>query len=135
LLRAELRQAFFASLLFAVPVFLIAKAPMVSAAAAAFLRRHFFFGFPLDEALKWTLTTPVQFVIGWRFHKGAYAAVRRGGANMDVLVSLGTSASYGYSVLSILHHHFTAHHATGARHCLSAALFLASLQARKHALL
>ena len=69
-----------------------------------------FLGFPLGELLKWGLTTPVQFVIGWRFHRGAYKALRRGAANMDVLVSLGTNASYFYSVISILHHHFTRHH-------------------------
>ena len=33
---------------------------------------------------------------------------------MDVLVSLGTNASYLYSVISILHHHFQDHHMTGA---------------------
>ena len=32
---------------------------------------------------------------------------------MDVLVSLGTNASYAYSVISIMHHHFNAHHMTG----------------------
>ena len=34
-------------------------------------------------------------------------------ANMDVLVSLGTNASYIYSIISILHHHFMHHHETG----------------------
>ena len=44
-----------------------------------------------------------QFYIGWRFHVGAWKAIKRGGANMDVLVSLGTNASYIYSVsLSII---------------------------------
>lgn len=171
-------------------------------------------GFPCNQLVKWVLTTPVQFVIGWRFHKvrlwagiiayryldsafscgscsqglvaspqalllacgcrqqccvlcalpcaaalhtevaqhmaacrrlgwppaaagdlalrpqhqeqwrqeqcpflawllfwpqGAWKALKRGGANMDVLVSLGTNASYFYSVISILHHHFSHH--------------------------
>ena len=35
-------------------------------------------GFPLDQLLKWGLTTPVQFWIGWRFHRGAYKALRSG---------------------------------------------------------
>ncbi len=35
-------------------------------------------------------------------------------ANMDVLVSLGTNASYAYSIISILHHHLRSHHVTGA---------------------
>lgn len=70
------------------------------------MMRVMVFGFPLDELMKWALTTPVQFWIGRRFHVGAWKSLKRGAANMDVLVSLGTNASYFYSVLSILHHHF-----------------------------
>ncbi|GAB2720258.1 heavy metal translocating P-type ATPase [Paenibacillus thermoaerophilus] len=51
-----------------------------------------------DPWFQWVLATPVQFVIGWPFYAGAYKAVRSGGANMDVLVVLGTTAAYGYSV-------------------------------------
>ena len=72
-----------------------------------------FDGFPIQEIFKWTLATPVQFVIGWRFYVGAYKALKNKSANMDVLVALGTSASYFYSVISILHHHFAGHHASG----------------------
>ena len=141
-------------------------------------------GFPLDQVVKCLLATPVQFVLGWRFHRGAYRALRSGRcapalgvshrfkrsgvseetwcwsampatcclsvqcsavrvpgvagcraaprrharsrvrrtrmcaelapntrlpfpcrANMDVLVSMGTNASYLYSLISMLHHH------------------------------
>ncbi|WP_448969488.1 heavy metal translocating P-type ATPase [Macrococcus capreoli] len=41
---------------------------------------------------------PVQFIIGWQFYVGAYKNLRSGGANMDVLVALGTSAAFFYSV-------------------------------------
>ncbi|MHA0857480.1 heavy metal translocating P-type ATPase [Paenibacillus sp. CMAA1364] len=44
------------------------------------------------------LATPVQFIIGAPFYKGAYKALRNGSANMDVLVVLGTSAAYFYSL-------------------------------------
>lgn len=44
------------------------------------------------------LSTPVQFVIGRSFYIGAYKALRNGSANMDVLVALGTSAAYFYSL-------------------------------------
>ncbi|MNB76112.1 Copper-exporting P-type ATPase A [compost metagenome] len=44
------------------------------------------------------LATPVQFIIGWQFYVGAYKALRNGSANMDVLVALGTSAAYFYSL-------------------------------------
>jgi Cu+-exporting ATPase len=45
-----------------------------------------------------TLATPVQFIIGWQFYVGAFKALRSGSANMDVLVALGTSAAYFYSL-------------------------------------
>ena len=110
---ADLKESLLASLCFGIPVFVLAKAPMLSSSVASFLHTQFL-GFPLDEILKWALSTPAIFVVGARFHFGAIAAVRRGAANMDVLVSLGTLASYAYSVISILHHHFQLHHVSGA---------------------
>lgn len=44
------------------------------------------------------LATPVQFIIGKQFYVGAYKALKNKSANMDVLVVLGTSAAYFYSV-------------------------------------
>jgi Cu+-exporting ATPase len=44
------------------------------------------------------LATPVQFIVGWQFYRGAYKALRNKSANMDVLVAMGTSAAYFYSV-------------------------------------
>lgn len=44
------------------------------------------------------LATPVQFLIGFPFYQSAYRALRNGSANMDVLVVIGTSAAYGYSI-------------------------------------
>ncbi len=51
----------------------------------------------LPRWLQMALATPVQFWIGWRFYDGAYKALRGGGANMDVLVALGTSMAWGFS--------------------------------------
>ncbi len=55
------------------------------------------------------LATPVQFIIGKQFYVGAYKALRNGSANMDVLVVMGTSAAYFYSVyqaiVSVGEHH------------------------------
>ena len=48
--------------------------------------------------LQFALATPVQFWCGMRFYTGAWKSLRGGGANMDVLVALGTSAAYGFSV-------------------------------------
>ncbi|MEP7207622.1 MAG: heavy metal translocating P-type ATPase [Casimicrobiaceae bacterium] len=43
------------------------------------------------------LATPVQFYVGRRFYIGAWHALRGGGANMDVLVSLGTTMAWVFS--------------------------------------
>ncbi len=48
------------------------------------------------------LATPVQFIIGYRFYKGAYHSLKGGGANMDVLIAMGTSAAYFYSVYTTI---------------------------------
>lgn len=48
------------------------------------------------------LATPVQFIAGWQFYRGAYLALKNGGANMDVLVALGTSAAYFFSIANVL---------------------------------
>ncbi|ERN15033.1 hypothetical protein AMTRI_Chr02g214090 [Amborella trichopoda] len=58
--------------------------------------------FRISDWLKWALVTPVQFIIGKRFYLAAYRALRNRSTNMDVLVALGTSASYFYSVYALL---------------------------------
>ncbi len=54
---------------------------------------------PLAQLL---IATPVQFWIGSRFYTGAYHALRGGGANMDVLIALGTSVAYFYSAAVVM---------------------------------
>lgn len=61
------------------------------------------FGLPMPNILMnpWfqlLLATPVQFYIGGQFYIGAFKALKNRSANMDVLVSLGTSAAYFYSL-------------------------------------
>lgn len=56
----------------------------------------------LPRGLQLALATPVQFWIGARFYRGAWAAVRSGGANMDVLVVLGTSMAWLFSTIVTL---------------------------------
>ena len=53
----------------------------------------------LSRWLQLALATPVQFWIGWRFYDGAYKSLQGGGANMDVLVALGTSMAWGFSAV------------------------------------
>ena len=47
---------------------------------------------------QFVLATPVQFVLGARFYRAAWKAVKAGAGNMDLLVALGTSAGYGLSL-------------------------------------
>ncbi len=44
------------------------------------------------------LALPVQFYVGWQYYVGAYKSIRNGSANMDVLVALGSSAAFFYSL-------------------------------------
>ncbi|NTW42960.1 MAG: copper-translocating P-type ATPase, partial [Anaerolineaceae bacterium] len=51
--------------------------------------------------IKWVMlfmALPVQFYVGWQYYVGAYKSLRNGSANMDVLVALGTSAAFLYSL-------------------------------------
>ena len=52
--------------------------------------------------LFWALATPVQFYTGYDFYKGAYKSLRNLTANMDVLVALGSSVAYFYSLAIVL---------------------------------
>ncbi|MCF7741157.1 MAG: heavy metal translocating P-type ATPase [Candidatus Marinimicrobia bacterium] len=44
------------------------------------------------------LATPVQFIIGWRFYKSSFQSLKVKSAGMDLLVAMGTSAAYFFSV-------------------------------------
>ena len=52
--------------------------------------------------LQLALATPVQFVSGARFYRGAWHALRGGAANMDVLIALGTTIAWAYSAVVTL---------------------------------
>ena len=62
-----------------------------------------------DPWVQLILATPVQFIFGARFYKGAYMALKNKSANMDVLVALGTTVAYLSSfVFGILLGHMSA---------------------------
>jgi len=44
------------------------------------------------------LAAPVQFWAGWQFYRGLWVSLRRGAADMNTLIAVGTSAAFGYSV-------------------------------------
>src|SRR5487761_1389135 len=60
------------------------------------------FGMMLPAWLQLTLATPVQFILGARFYVGAWKALRAKTGNMDLLVALGTSTAYFYSLYLML---------------------------------
>ncbi|MDP1420567.1 heavy metal translocating P-type ATPase [Peribacillus simplex] len=68
--------------------------------------------FLMNPWVQMAFATPVQFLIGKQFYVGAYKALKNKSANMDVLVAMGTSAAYFYSVyqaiISMGSHHNTA---------------------------
>ena len=51
----------------------------------------------INNYLLFLLATPVQFVVGWRFYRGAYDSLKNRMGNMDLLIAVGTSAAWAYS--------------------------------------
>jgi Cu+-exporting ATPase len=52
--------------------------------------------------LMWAVATPVQFYVGGQYYIGAYKSLRNRSANMDVLIAMGSSVAYFYSILVTL---------------------------------
>jgi len=57
---------------------------------------------PWVNWVMFVLATPVQFYVGWQYYVGGYKAIRNGSANMDVLIAMGPSAAYFYSIPVLL---------------------------------
>ncbi|KAK3432528.1 hypothetical protein EUGRSUZ_D00027 [Eucalyptus grandis] len=95
-------RLFTSSLFLSIPVFIIrVVCPQIPMVYSLLLWRCG--PFLMGDWLKWALVSVVQFVIGRRFYVAAWRALRNGSTNMDVLVVLGTSASYFYSVGALLY--------------------------------
>ncbi|KFM25042.1 putative copper-transporting ATPase HMA5 [Auxenochlorella protothecoides] len=94
------KHKFLASLIFALPLFLFDMVLMYIPGPKQVLESSVN-GFSLGSIISFALAFPVQFVVGWTFHIRALRALRRGRANMDVLVSVGTNAAFAYSMLSV----------------------------------
>ncbi|HLV15908.1 MAG TPA: copper ion binding protein, partial [Pseudomonas sp.] len=73
---------------------LLLAAPLVIPMFGDLFGRHWM----LPAWAQFLLATPVQFLLGARFYRAAWKAVRAGAGNMDLLVALGTSAGYGLSL-------------------------------------
>jgi Cu+-exporting ATPase len=57
---------------------------------------------PWANWMMFALATPVQFYVGWQYYVGAFKSLRNRSANMDVLIAMGSSAAYFYSILILL---------------------------------
>jgi Cu+-exporting ATPase len=69
--------------------------PLVAQMTAMAVGQH---GWILPVWVQFALAAPVQFWAGARFYLGSWKALRGGAANMDVLIALGTSAAFAFSV-------------------------------------
>ncbi|KAJ2334876.1 Cu(2+)-transporting P-type ATPase, partial [Coemansia sp. RSA 2673] len=96
------RHRFWMSLWFSIPVILLAKAAPHIKPLAPIVMWQVLPGLPLGALCQLLLTTPLQFVIGACFYRNAFKALRHGNANMDVLVTTGTSLSYFFSLFMLL---------------------------------
>ncbi|CAI5973956.1 unnamed protein product [Closterium sp. NIES-65] len=98
----KLWRQFVWSLVFTVPVFLLAMVLNHIPPFDAWLMTPVINSLPIGMLLRGLLTAPVQFVVGWRFYTGAFYALRRRAANMDVLVAMGTNAAFFYSSFALI---------------------------------
>jgi Cu+-exporting ATPase len=95
------RRAFLTGLLFTLPLILLSDIlPMTDVMKSnSPLYKQFVPGLSPNSVLLLILSTPVQWVIGWRFHKKALHSIVTRSLGMDFLVSTGTSCAYVYSLI------------------------------------
>lgn len=60
--------------------------------------------FFMNSFFQLTLASVVQFYCGWQFYKGAYDSLKDFSANMDVLVAMGTTSAYIFSIYNLSNH-------------------------------
>ncbi len=97
------RRLLIVGLIFTVPLFLFAMARDFGLLPAAFYEIAAMEGMratpaPWTNWLMLALATPVQFYVGWQYYVGAYKSLRNGSANMDVLIAMGSSVAFLYSL-------------------------------------
>ncbi|KAK0550053.1 Cu(2+)-transporting P-type ATPase [Tilletia horrida] len=109
---AQWRHVFLFSLSFAIPVFLLSMVLPKFSWTRRILHSQPIPNLFLQDLICLALTAPVQFGAGKRFYITSYKALRHGSATMDVLVVLGTTASFAYSVSSMLFTFFSCHAAS-----------------------
>lgn len=84
------------ALFFTVPLFVLHMAHSFH------LLPHAWMTAPWLEWLFFALATPVQFIAGWSFYINGYKSLKNGSANMDVLIAMGSTTAYVYSIFIML---------------------------------
>jgi Cu+-exporting ATPase len=95
-------SAFLFSLSFAIPVFFVSMIMPKWTVTRNLLQWQIIRNLYLGDVLCLVLTTPVQFGVGKRFYLTSFKALRHSSATMDVLIMLGTTASFTYSSASMI---------------------------------
>ena len=89
---AEQKRLLVIGLVFTIPLFLFSMSMDFGLLPMAWMHGTW------PKWLMFALATPVQFYVGWQYYVGAFKALRNGSANMDVLIALGSSVAYLYSI-------------------------------------
>ncbi len=90
------RRLLIIGLVFTIPLFLLAMGSELELLPMSVITA------PWLPWVEFLLATPVQFYVGRQYYVGAYKALRNGSANMDVLIAMGSSVAYIYSIPVIL---------------------------------
>lgn len=93
---AEQKRLLLVGIVFTLPLFLLSMAKDLGVLPHAIHQSIWV------NVMMWVLATPVQFYVGKQYYVGAYKSLRNGSANMDVLIALGSSAAYLYSIPAAL---------------------------------
>lgn len=100
-LRAQ-KRALLVGIIFTIPLFALSMARDF----------HLIGDWAHHPAMNWlflALATPVQFYTGWDFYVGGLKSLRNRSANMDVLIALGSSAAFFYSLAILLFPQLSSH--------------------------
>jgi Cu+-exporting ATPase len=99
----EQRRLLIVGLIFTIPLFLLSMAKDFGLLPDSFYSMRAMDGM-MAEARPWfnwlmlALALPVQFYVGWQYYVSAFKALRNRSANMDVLIAMGSSAAFFYSL-------------------------------------
>ena len=93
---ANQRRLLIIGLIFTIPLFILAMGPNLGFLPVSWKDE------PLVKWIMLALATPVQFYVGYQYYEGAFKALQNKSANMDVLIAMGSSVAYFYSLAVVI---------------------------------